>query len=182
MTRGLAYSRAPAAACSAAVAAACAALWLHAHVGSVISERQRRAAALEEGVSAQIAAMSEYDAERLEALRDRVGRARLLLGKEDTWGRLVRRFGERWAIEPGPAEERNGSAVQYGTFRLKSPVLADWPGIIETLGESEAMPGVGITGIEMRSGGGLEQRAFVSVIVRVAVQARRGDGNLAESR
>jgi hypothetical protein len=182
MTRGLAYSRVLAAVCSAAVAPACATLWLHTHLESAISEHQHRAAAMEEGVSAEIVAMSEFGAERLETLRGRVRQARLLLGTEDTWDRLVRRFGERWAVEPGPRDDRDGSTVQYGTFRLKSPMLADWSGIIETLGDSEALPGVGITRIEMRTDGGLERRAFTSVIVRMAVQMRRRGGNLTESR
>jgi hypothetical protein len=182
MTRGLVFSRALAAACSAAAAAACAAFWLHAHMGSAISRRQRLAADLEAGLAAQIAAKSEYEGEKLEALRDRVRRTRLLLGAEDTWDRLVRRFGERWTVESGPREERSGSSVQFGTFRLKSPVLADWTGIIETLGDSEALPGVGITGIEMRTSGGLERRSMDSVTVRVAVQMRRRSGSSNESR
>jgi hypothetical protein len=126
--------------------------------------------------------MSEFEGERLESLRSRVRRALLQLGTEDTWERLVRRFGERWTVEQGPRDERNGSSVQLGTFRLKSPVLADWPGIIETLGDSEAIPGVGITGIEMRTSGGTERRSLDSVTVRVSVQMRRRGGSFAEAK
>ena len=72
--------------------------------------------------------------------------------------------------------------MQFGTFRLISPVLADWPEIVETLGDSEALPGVGITGIEMRTSGGVERRSLDLVTVRVAVQMSRRGGNSVESR
>jgi len=182
MTRGLVFSKALASASSAAVAVACAALWLHAHLGSAISERQRLAADVGSGLAAQIAAKSDFEGARLDALRDRVRRTRLLLGAEDTWDRLVRRFGGRWTVESGPRDERSGSSVQFGTFRLISPVLADWPEIVETLGDSEALPGVGITGIEMRTSGGVERRSLDLVTVRVAVQMSRRGGNPVESR
>jgi hypothetical protein len=182
MNRGFAFSRSLATACSAAVAAACAALCIHARIGSLILDRQRGAAQWEASLTAQIASRSEFEGDRLESLRGRVRRARLQLGSEDTWDRVVRRFGERWSVEAGPRDDRDGCSIQSGTFRLKSPALADWPGIVDAIGDSEALPGVGVEDLDMKTSGGLERRSLDSVTIRVSVQTRRTDASLARSR
>ncbi len=182
MTRGIVYSKRLAAASAVAIAAACATFWLSAQLKSKVLKRQHSAAALAASLSAQIAAKSEFEDERLEMLRDHVRRIRLQLGTDDTWDRMVRKFGERWAVEPGPKENRNGSSVQRGVFRLRSPRLTDWPEIIENVKNAEALPGVGIAQFEMNTSGSLVRRSLDSVTILVAVQTRRNVSNLAESK
>ena len=182
MIRGLVFSRVLAAASSAAIAAACAMFWTLAELQSKNSEHQRRASGIEAGLSAQIAAKSEFERDRLEALRIRVGLFRVHLGTANTWDRLVKRFGAGWTIEAGPSEDRNGCSVQYGVFSLKSPELSDWPGIIEILKDSEGLPGVGIVEFEMKTSGNLERRSLDLVRIHVAVQTGRKGSDLAESK
>lgn len=182
MTRGIVYSKRVAAASVVAIAAACATFWLSARLKSKVMERQHSTEVLVASLSAQIAAKSEFEDERLEMLRDRVRRIRLQLGGDDTWDRMVRKFGERWAVELGQKENKNGSSVQRGVFRLRSPKLSDWPEIIETIKDAETLPGVGIARFEMKTSGNLVRRSLDSVTILVAVQTRRNASNLANSK
>jgi hypothetical protein len=182
MTRGFEYSRLLAAAASGAVAVAGGMFWLHVALKARWSEHLRRASSVEARMSEQVAALSEFEAEKLEALRSKVGRVRVQLGPEDTWERLIAKLGDSWAVEAGHREERTGCSVQCGVFRLKSPVVSDWPAIVEALKDSEALPGVGIAEIEMQTSGNLERRSLDYVRILVTVQAARRGANLAESK
>ncbi len=182
MIKGLAFSTGLAAASSTAIAAACVMFWTRTELQSKATEHQRRNSDIESGLSAEIAAKSEFESDRLKSLKSRAGLLRVHLGAADTWDRLVKRFGAGWTVEAGPKDERSGCTFQYGSFTLKSPVLADWPGIIETLKDSERLPGVGIAEIEMKTSGNLERRSLDSVRILVAVQTGRKGSDLAESK
>jgi hypothetical protein len=182
MTRGVVYSKGLATASAVAIAAAGTTFWLSAQLKSKIVERQHGAASLVASLSAQIVAKSEFEDERLEMLRDRVRRIKLQLGTDDTWDCMLRKFGDRWAVEPGQKENRKGSSVQRGVFRLRSPKVTDWPEIIEAVKDAEALPGVEIVEFEMKTSGSLARRSLDSVTAHVAVQTRRNGSNLAESK
>jgi hypothetical protein len=173
MIRGIQYSRPLVAAGAVAVVASCTMIWLSLELNAKISEQRRRASSLEASLSGQIAAKSVYESEDLDALRDKVGRFRVRLGSEGTWERLVRQFGDGWTAESGPKDDKNGYCIQYGTFKLLSPAVADWPKIIEAVKDSEAIPGVGVAEIEMKSSGGHDRRSLDLVRILVAVQTSR---------
>ena len=182
MTRGLAYSKGLVILCSAAIAALGAMFGACERLKSTVREHQRRASDNQSNLLVQITAGAEYENDRLEALRNNVHRIRLQVGANNTWDRIVKRFGGRWTVEAGPKKVRYGCSVQDGVFELKSPALADWFEIIDTLGDSEALPGVGVSEFTMKASGDLERRSLDLVRVVVTVQTRQRGFNVAESR
>jgi hypothetical protein len=167
---------------AAAMIAACAMTWRHHGLAARISEERSRAATVEANLNAEIAANSMYDSTSLTALRDRVGRSRIRLGDEATWGRLAGRFGEGWTVEAGAADEKGEHSIQYGTIRLQSPSVADWPKIVEAVADLEAMPGVGIAELEMTSSGGRDRRSLDLVRILVAVHTKRSGSKSSSAR
>jgi hypothetical protein len=173
MIRGVQYSRPAAIGAAAAAVAVGAVTWQHHALGARILEQRARAAAVEERLNGEIAANSMYESDRLTALRDQVGRSRIRLGDAATWGRIAGRFGEGWTLETGAIDEKGDHSIQYGTIRLPSPSVADWPKIVEAVTDLEAIPGVGIAEFEMTSSGGRDRRSMDLVRILVAVHTRR---------
>lgn len=182
MTRGVSFSRPLAAAAAAALAAVCAVAGAHAELRSLTSFRMGRATELERSLREQIEAKSGCDRDRLEALHEQVSRLRVQVGAEDTWNRMIRIFGDAWSTETLSREDRSGCSFQTGVMRLKSPSLADWPGIVEAVRACEGLPGVGIAEFEMKTSGTRERRELDSVRIVVVVQSRRAEPILAQTR
>jgi hypothetical protein len=177
--RGIQYSRPLAAASIAAAVALCAMIGLHLELKAGILERRRRASVVEATLLSQINAKSMYGAESLEELRDKVGQFRVQLGSQGTWERLVGQLGEGWTAESGPMDNKGDYSIRFGTFRLISPSVLDWPKIVEAVKESEAIPGVGIAEFEMKASGDRDRRSLDLVRFLVAVQTSRNGKNAA---
>ena len=175
MIRGVQYSLPLAAAGAAALVAVGSMMWLRLGLSSEIVEQRRLASVAETSLSSQIAAKSMYERERLEELREQIGRFRVRLGADGTWDSVVSRIGLGWYAEPGTRNERGTYSIQYGTLKLMSPTVADWPRVIEAVGESEAIPGVGIAEIEIKASGVRGQRTLELVRILVAVQTRHAE-------
>jgi hypothetical protein len=173
MTKGVAYSMHASALSATGLVAACAMMFAHLHIASEKTEQRRRAVHHEDDLSGRIAAKSDCEDSRLDALRARVGSFRGRLGPEDAWERIVRQFGKDWTAEAGPMDILDGYSFQVGTFLLVSPAISDWPGIIEAVKTAEQLPGVGIASIEMKSSGNREHRALDLVKIVVAIHGRR---------
>jgi hypothetical protein len=173
MIRGIRYRRSLAIFGAAAVIAACASYRLRITLNAQIAERRLRASAQEASISRQIAEKIMYDDGRLRELRERVSRFRVTLGGEGTWDSLVRRLGNGWSAESGPMEDRGGYSVQYGTIKLLSHTVSEWPRIVEAVRDTEAMPGVGVAELEMKASGDRERRSLDLVRILVAVQTSR---------
>jgi hypothetical protein len=175
MRVGFKYSKLHIAAAAAGTGAACAAVWLHIVLGGETVEERRRGQDSEGSLTAQIAAKSMYGNARLSALRDEVARSSAQLGGKGSWESLVGRLGNAWACETETVEGMDAYPVRYGTFRLASPAVADWSAIVEAVGNSEAIPGVGIAEIEMKSSGDRTRRSLDLVRIQVAVQTSRAE-------
>jgi hypothetical protein len=172
MIRGVQYSMPLAGAGVAALAAATVMAWLRFDLNAEIVEQRSSASIAEASLSSQIAAKSIYERERLDALREQIGRFRMRLGTDGTWERVVRQFGPGWNAEMGVRDDRSGYSIQYGIFELVSPTVADWPRIVEAVRESEAVPGVGIAEFEMKASGGPGKRMLDLVRILVVVETR----------
>lgn len=182
MIRGVQYSK-PLAAGAAAVAIASSMLiWQHHELGAKISEQRRNAAIAESNLESEVAAKSMYESEYLNALRDQMSRSRVQLGDEGTWGRLVRRLGDRWSAEPGQMDGKGGQSIRYGTMRLLLPTVTDWAKIVEAVTNSEEIPGVGIAELEMKTSGSRDRRTLDLVRILIAIQTRRTGENPSAAR
>jgi hypothetical protein len=175
MKEGVVYSGRLAILCGAALGAAILMAWLRQDLKGVRTAKLRVDARLEAELSRQIAARSDCEESDLEALRTRVDRLRIFLGPKGTWEVLVRQFGKSWTAQAGPKSDCEGYSVQTGTLRLLSPTLADWSKTIDVLTASELLPGVGITGFEMRTSGNRERRSVDLVKVDVEIHTRRSE-------
>jgi hypothetical protein len=182
MIRGVQYSKPLAAGGAAAVIAASMLIWQHHELSANISEQRRRAEVAESNLESEVAAKSMYESEYLDALRDQMRRSRVQLGDEGTWGRLVRRLGDRWSAEPGQTDEKGGQSTRYGTMRLLSPTVTDWEKIVEAVTNSEETPGVGIAELEMKTSGSRDHRTLDLVRILVAIQTSRTGENSSPAR
>jgi len=171
--RGLSFSRGVAASAALALAAAAAMFGLKSAVGSRALEARRIAALLQSDLSGRIAAQSGCGDRDLQALREQVGLFRRHLGQEGSWGRIVQLLGKRWTVEGRETEEGKGYSTESGAFRMLSPAVADWPGIVEAVGSLETMPGAGIIEFRMKSSGSRELRSLDTVKIVVSVRTRR---------
>lgn len=182
MIRGVQYSLPFAAVGVAALAATGSMIWLRFDLEARIAGQRRRASIAEASLSSQIAAKSMYERECLETLHSQVSRFRERLGTDGTWERAVGQFGSGWNAELGARDDRSGYSIQYGTLRLISPTLADWPRIIGAVRDSEAIPGVGIAEIEMKASGSRGQRTLDLVRILLAIKTRRAEKTRAISQ
>ena len=140
---------------------------------STIPQARRIAALLQSDLSGRIAAQSGCGDRDLQALREQVGLFRRHLGQEGSWGRIVQLLGKRWTVEGRETEEGKGYSTESGAFRMLSPAVADWPGIVEAVGSLETMPGAGIIEFRMKSSGSRELRSLDTVKIVVSVRTRR---------
>jgi len=182
MIKGVQYSKPLAAGGAAAVIAAFVAIWQHFELGANISEQGRSAAIAESNLRSEVAAKSMFESEDLKALRDRMSRSRIQFGDEGTWGRLVRRVGDRWSAEAGPTDDKGGTSTRYGTIRLLSPSVTDWARIVEAVTDSEETPGVGVAEFEMRTSGSRDRRSLDLVRILIAIQTSRVGENTSAVR
>ena len=182
MIRGVKFSRRLAAVAAAAAAAAFASAWHREALASDIAVERRRAADLEQQFAGRMGAIEMYSDEKLRALREQVGHSRVRLGEAGTWGRLVSRLGQGWASQPGPAEDRGGYSIQFGTLRLVATATADWPKIVDAVRISEATPGVRILELEMRASGDQDRRSLDLVRILLEVQSCRPILNQGDAR
>lgn len=182
MIRGVQYSSPLAALAALALVSTVAMSWLRLDLNAEIVEQRRGASIAEASLSRQIAAKSTFEREHLEALREQVGRFQVQLGTDGTWERVVRQFGPGWNAKLGAREDRSGYSIQYGTFELMSPSVADWPRIIEAVKDSEAIPGAGIAEFQMKASGGPGKRTLDLVRILVAFQTRCAENSLTHSR
>jgi hypothetical protein len=179
MIRGVAYSRPFAAAATAALIAAGAMFWIRLATHAKLSELRLHAANSERDLATRIGALSAYESDNVDALRRQVGLFRVRLGTDGTWDRLVRRLGGGWSAESGLREDKSGYSLQPGTFRLLSHAVGEWPDIVEAVKDLEAIPGVGIAEIEMKTSGSGDRRSLDTARILVLIQASRTGPNSA---
>jgi len=173
MTRGLIFSKALAAAAAAALIAASATYWVRAAAKTDLVAQRRQAATAERELRTRVDAMAAYESENLDSLRRQVGRFRTHLGTESTWDGLVRALGSGWSAEIGPRDDRGAYSIQLGTLTLVSHAVGEWPGIVDALGQLEAMPGVGIAEFEMKTSGSSDSRTLDTARMGVVIQTTR---------
>lgn len=173
MNRGFTCSKASAAFAAASMAAAGAMFALRSNLGLRIAEHRVRAASLENDLSIRISARSEYDEANLDSLRSEVGQFRTQLGPPGGWERVAGLFARRWKMEAEPTSEARDFESQSCTFRMISPKVSDWPEIMDTVKEVEAVPGAGIMEIQIQAAGGREHVNLETVRVLVSVRTRR---------
>jgi hypothetical protein len=173
MTRGVTYSKPLAVAAMIALGAAGTMLSARLATEARLSKLQRDSAADERALQTRIAAMSDYETENVASLRREVSRFRVNLAAFGTWESLVASLGSAWDCEPGPKDERNGYSIQLGTLRLLSHAVGEWPEIVNTVGRLEALPGVGIAELEMKTSGTGDRRSLETTRILVVIQASR---------
>jgi hypothetical protein len=182
MKRGISYTKSFAIASATATLASCAVLWMHASINARILEQRRSALEIDSRVSAQIAAKSEFNGERLKDLRAKVNNIRIHLGAEGTWERITREIEKTWIIEGGLIDERGGYSIQYRNLKLRRPLVADWPNVVQTVKDLEALPGVSVAELEIRTSGGRDGRSMDLVRIQLALQKRRTITKLASAK
>jgi hypothetical protein len=165
MTRGVAYSKPLAVAAMIALGAAGTMLWARLATEAGLSKLRRDSAADKRALQTRIAAMSDCETENVDSLRREVSRFRVNLAAFGTW--------ESLASSLGPKEERNGYSIQLGTLRLLSHAVGEWPEIVSTVGRLEALPGVGIAELEMKTSGTGDRRSLETTRILVVIQASR---------
>jgi hypothetical protein len=171
MKRGVVFSKAAAAAALCGLGMAGAAEAAHRHLASQAGEALRSNQAAETALASAIGGLAAFGDSERASLRARVDRFRDGLGGGDSWSRLSRQFGERWAAEARPRERKSAYSIQTGSFYLNKPSLGDWPSIVDAVGAAEVLPGVEILAVEMRSSGDRDRRSLDLVKVAVAIHA-----------
>ncbi len=173
MKRGSTYSKPMAAAAAVALIATGAMFGMHAEYEATLLERRHHAESAERGLRNRIGAMSAYGDENVEALRREVGALRTHLGTEGTWDGLVRQLGGAWSVERGPREDMGTYCVERGTLTLVSHSVGEWPRIVDVAGQLEAMAGVGIANLEMKTSGTGGVRSLDTARLDLVVHTRR---------
>jgi hypothetical protein len=173
MIRGISYSKGLAAAAAAALIAAGATLWMRVATKASLLDLRQRAVNAERDLRDRINAMSPYEDEDVIRLRRQVDQFRTHLGSDGTWEGLVRRLGAGWSAEVGSREDRGGYSVQLGTLTLQSHAVTEWPGIVDMTGQLEAMPGVGIAELEMKTSGSGDRRSLDTARIVVVIQTNQ---------
>jgi hypothetical protein len=172
MTKGISCSRSLSVVAGAAFGVAAALYWMCSSLRGDVSERVRGYVVFESELSSQIAANSKYSDENLDALRANVGRIRLRLGDGLTWSRLEAKMGERWALQGTSHSEVNGYSTRTGAIERQSPDVGDWPEIVAAVEEWEAIPGVSVTAVEMKTSGSSDRRSLDTARFLVSVRTR----------
>jgi hypothetical protein len=173
MIRGIAYTKPLAAAAVAALAAAGGLFWMRTANAADRAGLRLRAESEERTLQARVSAMSAFDSKNVDELRTQVSRLRKQLGTKGAWERIVTRLGVGWASEAATKEDKAGYSVQTGTFSVLSHGVDEWPAIVETVGQLEAIPGVGIAGFEMNTSGSGDRRTLDTARMLVVVQTSR---------
>ena len=144
-------------------------------VGSIQSSRTlaRHQHGLQEerGLNAQIAGESDYDASRLNRVRDEVRSFQVQLGPRDAWEQVARIFAARWTLEVSSRDDREGYSTQSGSFRMQSPTVADWREIVDTVAAAEKAPCAAVTDFEMKAGGDRIHPAIDLVRIGVSIRS-----------
>ena len=125
----------------------------------------------ERSLNAQIAGESEYDASRLNRVRDEVRSFQVQLGPRDAWEQVARIFAARWTLEVSSRDDREGYSTQSGSFRMQSPTVADWREIVDTVAAAEKAPGAAVTDFEMKAGGDRIHPAIDLVRIGVSIRS-----------
>jgi hypothetical protein len=178
MIRGVSYSKPLLATALVAISTAGGLSLLRLKTGARLSEQRRDAASAEQKLRGRIAGLSAYENENLEALRLRVSRFRGRLGTDGTWETIVRRLGSGWVAESGPREDRSGFFIQPGTLTLVAHAVEEWPGIVDAVGDIEAVAGAAISGFAMKASGSGVLRSLDKATIQVEIQASRTETNL----
>jgi hypothetical protein len=178
MIRGISYSKPIAAAAMGALALGGVLFLLRTSASARLSEQRREAAEAEGKIRRQIAGLSAYESGNLEDLHRRISRFRERLGTDGTWESLVRRLGSGWVAESGARDDRKGYFLQAGTLSLVAHTVEEWPVIVDAVRVIEAVPGVAVSGFEMRASGSGERRSLDKATVQVEIQASSTEASL----
>jgi hypothetical protein len=172
MKRGFTCTRGCAVLAGFAAAAALSAAALRASAATGRQRAAGRLAAAEAALTAQVRAASDYSGARLRQMRAEARRFELRIGQADTVDQLKRLLAPRWKIEAASVDERGPFSTWLGTYRLEAPAAGDWSGIVEAIGQAEALPGSQVRQFEMRAGGDRPIPNIVLVRVVVAIRTR----------
>jgi hypothetical protein len=173
MIKGITYSKRVAVTCTMVLGAAMLISWLSQKFAAAQDQRLRSTLNLEEQLSRQVAALSEFGDRNLAGLRSYVSHFQLLLGSKDQKETVVRTFGASWARDSGSVEEKEGYSLSTDIYRKVSPALSDWQRTVDILRSLEEVPGVSVTGFEMSTSGDRNQRSVDVLRVKVETRTRR---------
>jgi hypothetical protein len=172
MIRGVAYSPRPAAIALAGLAFALLAGGFDGRTQAALRHGRAAAVASAGALAARRAAAAPFDQAHLQTLRWQIRDQREQLGGADAWARVRETLRDQWRPEGETAADREGFSVRTGAFRMPSPMTADWPGIVATVGALERIPGVGIGLLELAATGPSGPRPMDLVRVTVVVHSR----------
>jgi hypothetical protein len=178
MIRGVSYSKPLAAGALAALAFGGLLFVLRINAVSDLAKQRREMEAAEGTLRMQIAGLSAYESENLDALRRRISRIQGQLGTDGAWESIVRRLGGGWVADAGPRQDRGGYFLQAGTLTLVAHAVDEWPGIVDAVRDIEAVPGAVISGFEMKASGGGERRSLDKATIQLEIQTTHTQANL----
>jgi hypothetical protein len=172
MKKGVVFTGNKVAVAAASIAAAAVVLLARGELKKKVSREAAQGQFQIQQMEDQVRAETDFDETHIVGLRQKVRRFRERLGDEGTWSRLLSGLGGGWAMEAVTRADREGYTIQYGTFRMKAPMVSDWQAILATVRFAEGLPGVGIGEFEMRAVGDGVQSSLSLVSMVVVVQSR----------
>jgi hypothetical protein len=173
MRRGFDCTRRFVALAGLATVAAASALAYRKETASAALIRSERLRSAEAALIAQASSFEGYGDAALRQARQENEQFQRRLGPTDTLDQLKRLLGARWSIESSTVDEQEAFSTQSITYRLQSPTVADWRGIVQTVSEAEALPGAQVTQFEMATDADSRRPSVVLVRIVVSVLTRR---------
>jgi hypothetical protein len=175
MTHRLEYSRRLAAAAAISAAGLLGAWTARSSARAGFEAARSREAAEEARLQAECDGLAAFSSERLEAARVAARRLRESLVPFPGWDLLARAAGPGWTLSRGRMDSGGELDTRFCTLRMGPEDLRTWPAILSAVERVEAIPGTGISSLDVRTEGDASSRRFAEVCLTIAVRSR-GDG------
>ncbi|HEY1849232.1 MAG TPA: hypothetical protein VGG37_08490 [Opitutaceae bacterium] len=166
------FSRKLAAGAALALAGLCGISAARSSARSGFDAARRQAVDAESRLRSEGERLSGFSRGRLDAARSTALRLRESLVPFPGWERLTQAAGLGWTLERGRTDSGGDLDTRFCILRLGPANLRAWPEILSAISRVEAVPGTGVSSLDIRTEGEASARRFAEVCLTIAVRSR----------